>query len=459
VISFQDYIELRQAGESEAIEKVISDWQTQTIYSRAIIADEYDRQENTTIKNFIQQIYSLNGKKIENYTASNKKIASNFFARLNIQRNTYSLGNGVTFSRDGVKEKFGKKLDTNLFDIGYYSIIHGLAFAFWSEGLQLLKVTEFAPLWDEDTGALKAGIRFWKVDENKPLNIVVYEEDGLTRWQKKDGTYSLKQEKRGYIEKREYTQAEGENLIGYENYSALPIFPLWGSRKKQSTLVGMRSQIDAYDLIKSGFANDLTECAQIYWLVENYGGMTEDDLAKFRDRILFNHIAEVDSSQGGKVTPYTQEVPSQARETFLSGIRKDIYESYGGLDVHAVSANSTNDHLDAAYQPLDENADDFEMQVIEFIQRVGAMLGLTEEEATPIFKRNRIVNQREITDMVMLCASYLDEDTILKKLPFLTVDEIEEIKKNKAEEDLDKFKEIEEESEDELNEEEGQRIN
>ena len=98
------------------------------------------------------------------------------------------------------------------------------------------------------------------------------------------------------------------------------------------------------------------------------------------------------------------------------------------------------------------------MQVIEFIQRVGAMLGLTEEEATPIFKRNRIVNQRETTDMIMLCASYLDEDTILKKLPFLTVDEVEEIKKKKAEEDLDKFKEIEEESEDELNEEEGQRI-
>ena len=51
-----------------------------------------------------------------------------------------------------------------------------------------------------------------------------------------------------------------------------------------STLVGMRATIDAYDLTKSGFANDLEDCAQIYWSVENYGGMQDDDLRKFLDR-------------------------------------------------------------------------------------------------------------------------------------------------------------------------------
>ena len=48
-------------------------------------------------------------------------------------------------------------------------------------------------------------------------------------------------------------------VVGEENYSALPIVPLWGSRLKQSTLVGNRQAIDSYDLVYSGFADDLRD--------------------------------------------------------------------------------------------------------------------------------------------------------------------------------------------------------
>ena len=48
------------------------------------------------------------------------------------------------------------------------------------------------------------------------------------------------------------TQADGEEIMDGENYPSFPIVPLWGSELKQSTLVGMREGIDAYDLIRSG---------------------------------------------------------------------------------------------------------------------------------------------------------------------------------------------------------------
>ncbi|MEA4964796.1 MAG: phage portal protein [Oscillospiraceae bacterium] len=225
-----------------------------------------------------------------------------------------------------------------------------------------------------------------------------------------------------------------------ENYSSLPIVPLWGSSLQQSTLAGMRSSIDSYDLIRSGFANDLTDCAQIYWILDNVGGMTDEDLAKFRERLLMRHIAAVDADAGVKVTPYTQEIPFAARAEYLDRIRAGIYEDFGGLDVHTIAAGATNDHIDAAYQPLDENADDYEYQIIECVQQILALQGITGEDATPVFKRNRISNVKEQVEVVMLEAPYLDNETILNKLPNITSDEVKKILAEKDAEDLDRFK-------------------
>ena len=49
------------------------------------------------------------------------------------------------------------------------------------------------------------------------------------------------------------------------------------------------------------------------------------------------------------------------------------------------------------------------------------------------------MNQLEETQMILTAAQYLDDETILKHLPFLTPEEVDEIQKRKAEEDLDRF--------------------
>jgi hypothetical protein len=205
----------------------------------------------------------------------------------------------------------------------------------------------------------------------------------------------------------------------------------------------MRQAIDSYDLVRSGFANDLEDCAQIYWLLENYGGMSEADLAQFRDRIRLQHIAVADTSDGGKVQGYTQEVPYQARQTYLDSIRAGIYEDFGGLDVHTVAAGATNDHIEAAYQPMDEQADDYEFQLIECIQQLLKLAG-QPETVQPIFKRNRIANQREAVEMLMLTAEYLDEETIVSKLPFVSPDEIQQILERRSTEQQSRIKRQEE---------------
>lgn len=439
LITFQDFE--KDSDKKTFIGRAISNHILDPMYQTAKSADAYDRQLNETIYNYVQTIFTMTGEPIEDFTASNNKIASNFFHRLNTQRNTYLLGNGVTFADDGnkTKDRLGNKFDTDLQKAGYYALIHGVTFGFWNvDRLYVFPLTEFVPLWDEETGALRAGIRFWRLAPDKPTMAILYEEDGYTKYKSESNEgydFVETQEKKAYKTIIQHTDADGDAVVGEENYGVLPIVPLWGSRLKQSTLVGMRKAIDSFDLIRSGFANDLSDCAQIYWILENYGGMSDTDLARFRDRLKINHIAIADTD-GGKVVPYTQEIPYQARKEYLDEIRSGIYEDFGGLDVHAVDANSTNDHLEAAYQPLDEEADDFEYQVIEFVQQVLALIGISD---TPVFKRNRISNQKEQTEMVLSAADYLDEETILSKLPFVSIDEIENILSKKDEESMDRF--------------------
>lgn len=453
--TFQDFEKDKNSSVITAIQNAITHHLSSDAYKMAKSADAYDHQLNETIYNYVRMIFTMTGTPVEDFTASNNKIASNFFHRLNTQRNTYLLGNGVSFTDhvenvvneetgeqttvDTTKETLGEKFDTDLKTAGYNALIHGVTFGFWNvDRLHIFPITEFVPLWDEENGSLRAGVRFWRIDKNKPMIAVLYEEDGYTKYKSKEAVgVDLEeiQAKRAYKIKVKISKEGGEEVVGEENYGSLPIVPFWGSKLKQSTLVGMQRSIDSFDLIRSGFANDLTDCAQIYWILENCSGMSDAELARFRDRLKIQHIAVADTENSG-VTPYTQEIPYAARKEYLDEIRSGIYEDFGGLDVHAVDAASTNDHLEAAYQPLDEEADDFEFQVIEFVQQILSLMNIVD---TPVFKRNRISNQTEQTQMILSAADYLDDETILSKLPFISIDEIQDILSKKMEEDQGTF--------------------
>lgn len=459
MLTYQDLVDVGESDEARAAFSLAAiNQHTQSyMYQVAKTADLYDKQLNATINEYVQTIFNLSGSKLVDYTASNAKISSNFFHRLNTQRVMYSLGKGVSFvdntgndetdasGQDTTKEMLGTHFDHDLQMATHYALIHGVSFGFWNvDRLFVFPFTEFAPLWDEYDGTLRAGVRFWQLDPTRPLQAVLYEEDGYTRFvskqtgsEQRDIKLTLAEEKRPYIETVAQIPADGfEQVIAGENYSRLPVVPLWGSRLHQSTLVGMRQAIDSYDLIRSGFANDLNDCAQIYWLISNAGGMSDKEIERFRDRLKFNHVAVVDSDQGQNVQAYTQEPPYQARKQYLDDIRSEIYEDFGGLDVHTIAAGATNDHIDAAYQPLDENASDLEYQVSEFVQQILALMGV---EDTPVFKRSRISNQSEQVSMVVQEAEWLDQETILRKLPNIDASEIPHILEKVNEEDVNRM--------------------
>lgn len=418
----------------------IQDHKASEAYKIASDAVEYAQQRNVTISRYRKLLYTITGEAVPDNYSANHKCASNFFYRFVTQQVSYLLGNGATFEKEDTKKKLGKKFDNRLYKAAKDALIQGVAFGFFNlDHVDIFKLTEFVPLYDEEDGALKAGIRFWQISGDRPLRAVLYELDGYTGYIKRKGKdIEEYAPKRAYRQKVVKSEADGEKIYDGENYPAFPIVPLWGNLKHQSELVGLRENIDCYDLIKSGFANDLDDASMIYWTLENCGGMNDEDIAQFVQRMKTLRASFVDGGEGAKATAHTLDVPYQSRETYLSRLRDDMYEDAMALNTSQIAAGKiTATQIESAYEPLDEKCDEFEFCILDFIEGLLTVAGLDAD--IPTFKRSRIINQAEQTEMILSAAEYLDDETVLSKLPFLTVDEIKGILARKDAEESKRF--------------------
>lgn len=410
-------------------------------YVMASVADSYNRHQNLTIMQYQKFLYLASGKAVVDNYSANYKLRTNVFNRLVRQQNQYLLGNGVKWEKDETADKLGDDFDSKLQDAGEKAIVHGEAFGFWNlDHVEIFSLLEYVPILDEETGAMKAGIRFWQIDENHPLRATFYELDGYTEyiWRKEsqNGGEELA-EKRSYQLKTKGTEADGMKIVGGENYGTFPIVPLWANKYKQSEFVGMRENIDAYDLIKSGFCNNIDDASEVYWIIQNAGGMDDIDIAEFLQKLKTKHAANVDDDQ--KAEPNTINIPTEAREKILDRLRADIYEDFMALDTKNIANGAvTATQIEAAYEPVNEKADGYEYCILEFIKEICRLAGV---EDNPTFTRSVIVNATEIIQDVLQAAPYLSAEYVTEKI--LTVlgdgDKAEAVLKAIDGEDINRF--------------------
>lgn len=435
MLTYQDF--LRAGNKENFIIELISEHKTSKQYHVAVDAENYNRQQNTTIMKYQKFLYKLTGQKIVDTISPNYKMASNYLNRFITQLNQYLLGNGATFTDETTKGKLGVDFDTQLQKAGRSALIEGVSFGFWDfDKLRVFKLIEFAPLYDEENGSLRAGARFWQLDNDKPMRITFYEEDGYTEYIYKIGEeIEVIKPKTTYKQIVKYTAISGEEIYQGENYPNFPIVPFYANPERQSELVGIREQIDAYDLIKSGFANDL-DGHMLYWILENAGGMDDPDIARLIERM--KTLGAVISDEDAQVKMQQLDIPYESRIAYLDRLEEDLYKDFGALKVDIISSSATTaTQINAAYLPLDCKTDQYEYECIEFVRNILKLQGI---EDIPQFKRNKIANQSEATTMILQASNYLDDETVLKHLPFLSPDEIETILKNKEKEEAERFK-------------------
>lgn len=433
-----------EGNRMEFVQSVVSDHIGCPMYRTAKTAEKYYAKHNVTIERFQKFLYSANGNAYPDLFSANYRLKTLFFRRFVIQQVQYVLSNGVIFAGNA-KDKLGPTFDNRLQTLAKKAMVDGVAYGFWNKDhVEVFAYADtenepgFAALHDEEDGSLKAGVRYWSIPGTGTKRYTLYEIDGYTEYiQLKGDGIKVKQEKRPYVEIVKTTVVDGETIESGDNYPGFPIIPMYANDLKQSELIGIRESIDCYDFIKSGLANVIDDTSSVFWVLKNAGGMDDWDIAQFLDRMRTLRAAAVDTDAGGEAEAHTLDVPYAAREAMLTRLRSDLYEDFQLVDLDKItSGDLTATAIRMGYQTQDDKCGDFEYCIRDFISKLLALLGIDDE---PSFKWNRIANQSEETQMVLTAAAYLDSETILNHLPWLTPEEVEKVLERKETEDYSRF--------------------
>lgn len=438
--TFNDLLAL---GDSEKarmdfILQAINEHKSSTMYQIAVDADMYYRHLNPTIMRAQKFVYDLMGRAHVDEWSANNKIPSRYYFYFITQAVQFLLGNGISFADDKTKERLGKNFDSVVQKAATDALNGGVSFGFWNnDHLEQFSLTEFVPLYDEENGALAAGIRFWQVASDKPLRATLYEMDGYTEYIRREGEdITTLQEKRPYIQIVAQSEASGMEILDGQNYPGFPIVPLFNTNR-QSELVGSKETIDAYDLMASALINNIDDANLIYWVIRNAGGMDDMDDAKFVQRLKTIHVAHLEGDE--QVDEHQIDVPFQASEVALNRLRGQLFDDFMALDVKEISGGAaTATQIKAAYEPLNAKTDLFEYQVTEFIDGILALVGIEDE---PTYTRSLIVNQQEMIQNLVTSAEYLSADYITRKVLEILgdIDKVDDVLSQRLSEEAGRF--------------------
>lgn len=465
IITYQDLLKVGNTPKERAkfVNGVVNTYRSSDEYKQALIRYDYIRQMNTTICTYQKLLYMVTGEAVPDNYSANFKLCSNFFNKFITDVVSYLLGNGIIWkNQEQTVAKLGEDFAENVFDTAFDGMTYGKSYGFWNyDHMEVFNPMEYLPLPDEETNAHKAGIYFKQIDSTKPLRATLYELDGYTNfmWSEsvepsnewmlvEKGVYMMK--KKPYINVSKSTEVDGVTDQEGENYSGYPIVPFTPNRYGISSLVGLRENIDAYDLIKSGFANTVDDASLIYWTINNAGGMDEIDLAKFIDHMKRLKAAVIDDS-GARAEAHTLDVPYASREAVLDRLRNDMYEDFMALDTKNIANGAiTATQITAAYDPLDKKADGLERYVTKFIKGILAIAGVDD---VPTYIRSRIVNSLEEMQKLMTGAQFLPAEYVTRRVVSLLgdIDHVEEVLQMMEDENIRRYTEDEEDEQDEAN--------
>lgn len=440
-ITYQDW--LAAQDRDGLILSAIEGYKTSQDFRQALEAGEYFRGCNAAVA----RKTILRARKIETRDETGRKrirtgtedvvgnrIGSGFLFRFITQQNQFLLGNGCILPNAETKALLGPDFDHQLACLGERALIHGVSWGFWNvDHLEVLEAARdsrsgFFALMDEMTSQPMVGVQFWQLSADKPLYIRLFEVDGFTLARKEGKALVPVQPKQAYVVTLR-SDALGDEILSMENYAALPIIPLYANAEQHSELTpAIKAKIDAYDNILSDFADNLDRANDVYWVLNNFGGTTDDIALMLEEIQRIKAVANLSDGSGSSSTaePHTIEVPYAARQTALEVLEKALYQDYMALNLDALTGGSlTNVAIRAATANLNLKADRYEWQVFRFVQQLLALLGITTEEIR--FQRQCIANESETVADIAAMRQDIDRRTALKLNPYIQPEEIDDL--------------------------------
>jgi SPP1 family phage portal protein len=235
------------------------------------------------------------------------------------------------------------------------------------------------------------------------------------------------------------------SIIGEEHIEHIlgevPFIEFANNSIKKSDLSRYKKQIDLYDKVKSGYANDLEDIQQIIYILENYGGQ---DLGEFLGDLKRYKAIKTESDGtggGGGVKTLQIEIPVEARKVIMEVLKKEIYEFGQGLqqDVESVG-NASGVALKFFYRKLELKSGlmetEFKTSFNKFIKAILKFLNVSNyKNINQTYTRNMISNDLENSQIAQTSVGIIPEKIIIRNHPWVEdPDEAEKMLKEEREE-------------------------
>ncbi|MCI8486051.1 MAG: phage portal protein [Clostridia bacterium] len=224
----------------------------------------------------------------------------------------------------------------------------------------------------------------------------------------------------------------------------VPFIEFKNNRNMISDLYKYKDQIDIYDKVMSGYANDLEDIQQLIYILENYGG---EDLKEFLGELKRFKTVKTETGADGKTNgglkTLSIEIPVEARNSILEILKKQIYESGQALQQDNEDfGNASGVALKFFYRKLELKAGltqvEFEKGFAKLVRAIMKFLNISNWETKPIIQtwtRNMISNDLENAQIAVESKDIISDETIIKNHPWVEEpeDEIQKVKEQKEE--------------------------
>ncbi len=392
----------------------------------------YYKQKNTAIMNR-KKLIPIKRKNGQGYIPkedpyqSNKKIPSGFLKLQILQKVRYLINDNIQISEDeeAFTNQFGnwKKQLKRLAKKASYQI-YGAWHYYLKDGelnYKFMSGEELYPIFEDHDDIPDKVIRHYTVGDKEKITVydnqieAHYELVG-TKWEIVDA--------KNIITKKTVI---GDDVIS-EEAAILPCPPfafLFNNDEWETDLQPVKRDIDAYDFIKSDFVNDVLDFKELYFTLKNFNGQ---DLGEFMHQL--KQVGAIPS--GDDVKSHKAELPVNAKETVLSRIRKDIFESGMAVDLQQLgTGQKVTTEIMAMYELLKMKAEAFEQELQDFFRQVKLIVNAFNEytnygqqyEGEFIFDKSILANQLEKTkenktqiETITLLAGLVDEKTLAEMI-------------------------------------------
>lgn len=251
--------------------------------------------------------------------------------------------------------------------------------------------------------------------------------------EKEEGSIKLKPYNRFFYystDTNEYTETNKYR----HGFGRVPFIIFKNNPDETPDLNGLKETIDAYDMARTEFTNDLEDFQDMIFILTGYGDEPSDDfLQKLKNKKLIKLEGGFNGKDFEKPTLETLavEIPIDATKMAMDENRRILYEQGAGVDQTPEMLNYTSSEaLKYRYALLELSMrimqDEFENGFNILVKVICEYLGkpIDTEIIDQRWTRSKINNDTELVNNARLCLGFTSLRTALKVNPY--VDDVDE---------------------------------